>query len=124
MERNTNSKIYGTTILVLVVATIFFGYQYFALKSNLGDLQESMDQFLINEKTLEFTRIFVSDVLNADGVVDNKVRRNLDDIMDDIGDEELGEVWERLENSEDENEARDLVVDLLRLLSEKIQTVR
>jgi len=111
-------------IVFLLVTTIFFGWQYFKLTRDVSELNSKLDQISLNETVLEFTQSFIKDVLNAETEVEYSKRRQLDDLMDDIGDPELADVWLKLSASQDQSEARDHVIDLLRLLSEKIQTSR
>jgi len=122
MNSQMNTK--NIVIVFLLVTTIFFGWQYFKLTRDVSELNSKLDQISLNETVLEFTQSFIKDVLNAETEVEYSKRRQLDDLMDDIGDPELADVWLKLSASQDQSEARDHVIDLLRLLSEKIQTSR
>ena len=74
-------------------------------------------------KTLDFAKLFISDILNAKGEIDFETRLKLENAVRDINDKEILDAWNAFTGSKDENEAQELVKQLLHLLINKSRGV-
>ena len=75
----------------------------------------------INEKTLNFTRIFVVKILKAEKEVDFETRLMLENSVRDLENSEILAQWQKFTNSKTESEAQEEVKILLEMLVNKIK---
>lgn len=118
------SKIILIIILILLAGNIFFGVKYFALQKELRQTQASLDVQKTNEKVLEFTKLFINEVLKAETEVDFETRLKLENAIRDLGDAEIFAQWEKFTESKTEADAQIEVKNLLGILVSKINPVK
>lgn len=106
-------------ILVLVAGNIFLAVKYFAAQKELKQTQAVLATQKINEKVLEFSRLFIVNVLKQKGEVDFKTRLKLENAVRNLGDEEILNQWNKFVESKTEVEAQREVKDLLEMLVNK-----
>lgn len=118
-----NSKVLllGILICILLAGNIFFGMRYVVVQKELRESQAAVSAQNINERTLEFTRLFVEKVLKSDTEVDFDTRLQLENSVRAIGDEEILAQWQRFTETKTEAEAQDEVKNLLGLLMKRIE---
>lgn len=107
-------------ILLLLASNIFFGYKYFAWQKELETTKATLKTQQINEKTLEFTKLFIEKVLKAEKEVDFETRLKLENAVRNLGDEEILNQWQKFSESKAEADAQENVKELLEMLVSKI----
>lgn len=108
-------------ILILLIGNIFFGYKHFALQKELEATKATLKTQQINEKTLDFTKLFVAKVLKAETEVDFETRLKLENAVRNLNDEEILSQWQRFTESKTEADAQTEVKNLLEILVSKIK---
>lgn len=117
----TKQKITLIIILVLLVGCVFFGFKYFAGQKDLRQTQTALETQQTNEKVLEFTKLFIEEVLKTEIEVDFETRLKLENAVRNLGDEEILAQWNRFVDSKTEAEAQTEVKNLLEMLVNKIK---
>ncbi|MFC1613147.1 hypothetical protein ACFL23_02330 [Patescibacteria group bacterium] len=69
---------------------------------------------------MDFTKLFIEKVLQAEQEVDFETRLKLENGVRDLGDANILAEWEKFINSEDADGAQNAVKNLLAILVEKI----
>lgn len=108
--------------IIIVIAVLLAGNAYFA-NGYLTAKKESasvMQVKSVDEKTLEFTKLFISGVLKADQEVDFETRLKLENMVRNLGDKEILAQWQKFVESKTELEAQGNVKDLLEVVVNKI----
>ncbi|MDP9249492.1 MAG: hypothetical protein M3M85_03225 [bacterium] len=105
----------------LLVGNTFFGLNYFLEKSELDQLKSSQAKAEVNSKVLNFTYMFIKEVLQADNEVDFETRLSLENAVRGLEDEEVVAEWQTFVGSKTEAEAQNSVKRLLEVLVGKIQ---
>lgn len=118
---NKKETISIIVILLLLVGNVFFGYKYFALQKELEAIKAALKTQQINEKTLEFAKLFIGKVLKAEREVDFETRLKLENAVRNLGDEEILAQWKKFVASQTEEEAQREVKNLLEMLVNKIK---
>ena len=108
-------------ILILIAGNIFFGVKYFSAQKELQQTKAIVESENINEKVLSFTKLFIAQVLKADGEVDFETRLKLENAVRDLNDDEILSQWQKFVESQIEEEAQTEVKNLLELLVGKIK---
>ncbi len=111
-------------ILLLVGGNVYFGFKYFANQKELQQVQAALGTQKINDKVLEFTKLFIEKVLKAETEVDFETRLKLENAVRNLGDEEVLGEWQKFVESKTETEAQDNVKNLLEILVSKIYPVK
>ena len=106
---------------VLLIATVFFGMQYFTLTQELNKLQNTQSKVELNGKVIDFASMFITKVLQADKEVDFETRLSLENSVRGLEDEEIISEWQHFVGSKTEAEAQESVKDLLGILINKIR---
>ena len=114
-----NPKIFFVIILILLAGNVFLGSRYIAGQKELRETQAVLTNQKINERTLEFTKLFITKVLKAEAEVDFDTRLQLENAVRDIGDEEILAQWQKFTESKTETEAQEQTKNLLSVLVEK-----
>ena len=109
-------------IFVLLVGNLFFATEYSAVKKELQEIKQPIEIQEINEKVLNFTQFFITEVLKAEEEVDFETRLRLETAVRDLNDEEILTQWQRFVDSKTETEAQEEVKNLLELLVSKIRS--
>ncbi len=108
-------------ILVLVAGNIFFIAQYFSMQKELNQIKIVANAKNTNEKVLNFTKLFIAQVLKADGEVDFEARLKLENAVRDLSDDKILSQWQKFVESKTEEEAQGEVKNLLEILVGKIE---
>ena len=107
-------------ILSLIAGNIFFAVKYFSTQEELQQTKIIAEDKNISEKTLNFTKLFIVEVLKADSEVDFETRLKLENAVRDLNDEEILIQWQKFVDSQTEEEAQMEVKNLLEMLIRKI----
>ena len=108
-------------ILVLIAGNIFFAVKYFSAQKELQRIQVIAEDKNTNEKVLNFTKLFITEVLRADGEVGFETRLKLENAVRDLKDEEILAQWQKFVDSNNERIAQEEVKNLLEMLVEKVK---
>src|SRR3989344_6436190 len=103
-------------LLVLAAGTVFLGLKYYESRQALENANRQLEAARINDRVLDFTKLFITSVLQADHEVDFETRLQLENLVRSIGDQEILTAWNRFINSQTEQEAQEAVKDLLEIL--------
>lgn len=104
-------------IAVLVGGNIYFATKYLTAKKESASALEVKS---VDEKTLEFAKLFISGVLKADKEVDFETRLRLENMVRNLGDKEILAQWQKFVESKTELEAQSNVKDLLEVVVSRI----
>ncbi len=107
-------------ILLLLVGNVFLGVKYFQTQKELEATKATLKTQQINEKTLEFTKLFIEKVLKAETEVDFETRLKLENAVRNLEDEAILEQWTKFVESKTESDAQENVKNLLKMLIDKI----
>jgi len=108
-------------ILILLAGNVFLGFKYFSVVKELRQTQTALQTQTTNEKVLEFTKLFIGEVLKADSEVSFDTRLKLETAVRNLGDEEILNQWQKFVDSKTETGAQDEVKNLLELLVSKVK---
>jgi len=108
-------------ILILLAGNVFLGVKYFSVVKELRQTQTALQTQTTNEKVLEFTKLFIGEVLKADSEVSFDTRLKLETAVRNLGDEEILAQWNKFIDSKTEAEAQTEVKNLLEMLINKIR---
>lgn len=107
-------------VLVLLVGNIFFAVQYFSAQKKFNGIKSIAENKSVNEKVLDFTKLFITEVLKAEGEVDFEARLKLENAVRDLNDEKILNQWQKFVDSQTEDSAQEEVKNLLEMLVYKI----
>ena len=116
-----HKNLYSALVVLLLISNIFFAWSFFSISDELKTLEGSREQVMTNAKVLDFTAMFIKEVLKAEGEVNFETRLSLENAVRDLKDEEIIEHWQRFVGSKTEPEAQQSVKDLLEVLVNKIR---
>ena len=108
-------------ILILLAGNIFFSVKYFVVQKELGQAQAFLETQKTNDKVLEFTKLFIKEVLSAKTEIDFETRLKLENAVRNLGDEEILAQWQKFVDSKTETGAQGEVKNLLEVLLGKIK---
>jgi len=108
-------------ILILLAGNIFLGVKYFSVQKELRQTQTALQTQTTNEKVLEFSKLFIKEVLKAETEVNFDTRLKLETAVRNLGDEEILNQWQKFVDSKTEAGAQTEVKNLLELLLNKIK---
>lgn len=111
----------SAAILLLLLSNVFFAVRYFMVKDAFLETKADLKTQQINEKTLDFTGLFIKEVLKSESEVDFETRLKLENAVREIGDEEILNQWNNFTKSETEEKAQENVEILLEMLVGKIK---
>ncbi len=118
----SDKKIILITIIILLVASnVLFGYKYFITRKQFQQSQASLETQKLNERVLDFAKLFIEKVLKAKTEVDFETRLKLENAVRDLNDEEILTQWQKFVDSKTESEAQDQVKNLMEMLVNKIK---
>lgn len=93
---------------------------YLSVKKQLSVSQTLAKKSDLNVQTLNFARLFIERVLQAKGEVSFENRLKLENMVRDLNDPAILELWNNFVNSKSEQDAQENVKLLLDLLIKKI----
>jgi len=108
-------------VLILLAGNVFWGVKYFSLQKELQEIQAGLGTQKLNEKVLEFTKLFIEKVLKAETEVGFETRLKLENAVRNLNDEEILVQWQKFVESRTEAEAQNEVKNLLEMLINKIK---
>lgn len=108
-------------ILILLASNIFFGYKYFSTTKELKETQAQLVTQKTNGAVLDFTKLFVKNVLMANSEVNFDTRLKLENAVRNLGDAEILAKWSAFVDSKTADEAQNGVKNLLEVLVSKIK---
>jgi hypothetical protein len=118
---NKNTRIILLIALgVLVIGNVYFFIQSKTLSKQLTTANEQITAVDIDQKVVNFSRMFIDGVLNSNKEVDFNERLKLENAVRDIKDEEILGQWNKFVNATTEVQAQVEVKNLLSLLMKKI----
>ncbi len=123
LERiNRNRKVIVTkALIVFLVLSAGFNLYLFVENLNLKKEVEIIKQKQrFNDNVLAFYKFFIDKVLNPDEDVDFETRLKLESSVRDLNDQQIFDQWQKFTASQNEDEAKKEVKNLLRLLVDKI----
>lgn len=106
---------------ILLIASVFFGLQYFMLSQELAKANIDQNRTELNNRVIDFTSMFITKVLQAEQEVDFETRLSLENAVRGLKDEEIMSEWQTFVGSKTEAEAQQSVKDLLGILVSKIR---
>ena len=107
-------------ILIVAAAFIMLVGQYLILVQKERIDQETAKIYQYNAKVLTFTKLFVKDVLKADGAVPLNEVIALEDAARDINDKLIYDEWQKFVNAKSPLEAQIEVKNLLEVLLNRV----
>ena len=116
----TQKKLYTIFIIVLFLGFLFFAWQFISLKAELRTANQSIANEQVNAKVLNFSKLFVTNVLDGSKEVSFDQRLELENAMRDIKDPELFASWQKFTAAKDQSEIQRQFADLFQLLLKKI----
>lgn len=108
-------------VLILLAGNVFWGVKYFSLQKELQETQAGLETQKLNEKVLEFTKLFIEKVLKTETEIDFETRLKLENAVRNLDDEEILVQWQKFVDSRTEAEAQNEVKNLLEMLINKIK---
>ncbi len=108
-------------ILILLAGNIFFGIKYFSAVKELRQTQIALEDQVLNEKILDFTKLFIEKVLKTEIEVDFETRLKLGNAVRNLEDEKILSQWQKFVESQTESDAQLEVKNLLEILISKIK---
>lgn len=108
-------------VIVLIIGYGFFAYNYFNLYQELKTVESTKSKAELNDKVLDFTALFIKEVLQAETEVDFDTRLALENSVRDLKDEEILKEWQKFIGSKTEASAQNSVKSLLGILISKVQ---
>ena len=114
-------KIILIIILILLAGNVFLGVKYISLIKELRQTQTALQTQTTNEKVLEFSKLFIKEVLKAETEVNFDTRLKLETAVRNLGDEEILNQWQKFVDSKTESGAQEEVKNLLEMLVNKVK---
>ncbi len=122
MLANSKTKVMiGFVIILLIVISIVLGFKYFALQKNYLATQTVLEERKMNERNLEFTKLFIDEVIRAQGEINFETRLKLESAVRNLGDEEILAQWSKFVESKTGDDAQKEVKNLLGMLIDKVK---
>ena len=121
MKKNTKAKIIIFIIIVLLAGNVFFSGQWLIAKKKLKQRQSVAEIQNVNQNILNFTKLFIGDVLQAGQEIDFETRLKLENTVRELNDKEVLNQWNKFVNSETEEDVQREVKNLLEMLVSKIK---
>lgn len=101
-------------VLLILAGQLYFQHQ------NLVIAQNTASTFQYDQKVLNFTKLFITKVLKADGEVSFDDRLQLENSVRAINDKTIFDQWQKFINAKTALEAQIEVKNLLEILIDKI----
>ena len=108
-------------ILLLIASNVYFGFNYLNTQKELCQTKATLEAQATNEKVLDFTKLFITEVLKSETEIDFEARLKLENAVRNLDDEEILAQWQKFTESETETEAQEEVKNLLEMLAGKIK---
>lgn len=113
----------GIVVLIvgfLVVLNAMLAGMYFSTSREVTALKAIVEKKRVNNNIVRFAQLFVERVLESEREVDYEARVQLEIAVHDLHDEEILPRWNAFVQSETQDEAQTAVVELLKILLERV----
>ncbi|OHA18250.1 MAG: hypothetical protein A2664_02175 [Candidatus Taylorbacteria bacterium RIFCSPHIGHO2_01_FULL_46_22b] len=100
----------------LLIVAVYFILKTYSLSKALSIAKTDIASVQKNDKVIDFTRVFIEKVLNADREVDFNTRLQLENDVRNLKDDEILAGWQKFTESKTNTEAADNVKELLKIL--------
>jgi len=107
-------------ILGLFASNIYFVCKFLEVRKELKASEEKIESLRINKKVLNFTELFIKKVLKSEGEISVEDRLQLENAVRSINDEQILNQWNKLLESETEEQGQIEVKNLLEMLVNKM----
>jgi len=111
------------TFVVLIAGNLYFGLRCATAKGELNNARAIIAGRQENNRTLDFLKMFVKEVIKSDTEVDFDTRLKLENAVRELNDKEVLNKWQAFVDSKNEIEAQINVKDLLELLVVKASLI-
>lgn len=108
-------------IIILAAAVVVLIGQNYLERQNLIVAENTVKTLQYNQKILNFTKMFITKVLKADGEVSFEDRLELENAVRAIDNKTIFDEWQKFVNSKTALEAQIEVKNLLEILVDKIK---
>ena len=116
---NKRNIILSITIVAIVIFVVLLG-QYLVLLQKEKISQDTIKTYQHNEKILNFTKLFVKNVLKSDGAVPLSQVLTLENAAREINNKPIYDEWQKFVNAKSPLEAQIEVKNLLEMLVDRI----
>lgn len=116
---NKNRFILIVVTGLLVITNAYFMLKTYSLSKELAISEADATSVHKNEKIINFTRVFIEKVLNADKEVDFNTRLQLENDVRNLKDDEVLAGWQKFIESKTNTEAAENTKELLKILITK-----
>ena len=106
---------------LLIIGNIFFLSRYISVSEELRNMQATEAKVTLNQKVLDFSSMFIKEVLEANTQVDFNTRLSLENSVRALNDNEILTQWQNFTSAQTEVDAQNAVKKLLEILVSKIQ---
>ena len=107
-------------IIALVAVVIILSVQLYISNQSLATASNTVKTFEYDQKVLNFSKLFITKVLKADGEVSFDDRLLLENSVRSIDDKSIFDQWQKFVNAKSSLEAQIEVKNLLEMLVDKI----
>lgn len=118
--QNTN-KITKIIITTLSIITILFLFLFLSSLVKLRNMETIVASQQVNEKILDFTKLFFDKVLQGTKEVSFDDRLKLENSVRELNDKEIFDSWVKFTKAKDQNEVQIDFYNLFQLLLNKIK---
>jgi len=101
---------------ILLIVAVYFIFKTYSLSKALSIAPSDAASVQKNEKVIDFARVFIEKVLNADTEVDFNTRLQLENDVRNLKDDEILAGWQKFTESKTNTEAAVNVRELLKIL--------
>ena len=113
------NRLYTIFVAVLFVGLVYFAWQYFSLLREMQSVERAVNGQQINKKVLNFSELFINNVLQGGKTVTFDQRLELENAVRDIKDPDIYAAWQKFTNSKDQEETQQNFYNLFSLLLKK-----
>ena len=108
-------------VAILLAGNILLGIKLYSAQNELTESRRITETRQINNKVLDFSKLFISKVLKSGTEVSFEDRLSLENAVRNLNDEQILTQWQKFVGSKTEEEAQNEVKNLLELLVNKIK---
>ena len=113
------TKFTTAIILLLLAGNVILGSQYYWSTQELARTRTLVRDQRFNDAAVQFTKMFINDVINTTVAVDFETRLRLENAVRALNDEQIFSQWRKFVDSKTETDAQKEVRALLQLLTQR-----
>ncbi len=117
---NSKKILFSALIIILILAVGLLSLKLYFYQQEIVRLQNESEIHATNAKVLDFAKLFIEKVLASKQEVDFETRLSLENMIRDVNDQGLFDQWTKFTQSKTTEEGQENVVELLKMLMEKI----